>query len=58
MTRRIPTLLVGALIMALSAPAAAVQDRTGEAALAAMRALDLRVAVIGHRLALANLGRC
>ena len=58
MTRPFSSLLLAALISALSAPAAAVQDRTGDGALAAMRALDLRVAVIGHRLAVANLDRC
>ena len=58
MNPHVPALLIAALMTFLPAPAAAVQDRTGEGALAAMRAQDLRVAVIGHRLALANLDRC
>ncbi len=58
MARHSIGLLAAALSFFWPAPAGAAQDRAGEAALAAARALDLRVAVIGHRLAVANLDRC
>lgn len=58
MTRYFVGLLGAALIFFWPIAAPAAQDRASESSLAAMRALDLRVAVIGHRLAVANLDRC
>ncbi|HYI49045.1 MAG TPA: M48 family metallopeptidase [Allosphingosinicella sp.] len=59
MRRLIPILLLwAALSAAPAAPAAPAPRPPAEASLVAMRALDERVATIGHRLALANLGWC
>jgi hypothetical protein len=58
MTRLFISLLAAVLILGGQIPAARAQDSAGEASLAAMRALDQRVAAIGHRLAAANLGWC
>ncbi len=52
------SLLAAFLFLAGPLPATAAAEPAGENALAAMRALDLRVAVIGHRLAIANLDWC
>lgn len=58
MSRHHISLLSAFLIFSGAAMAAPAQDRPGEASLTAMRALDGRVATIGHRLAVANLDRC
>ena len=51
-------LLAVFMAFASAVPAEAGQDSAGGDSLVAMRALDLRVAVIGHRLAAANLDWC
>jgi hypothetical protein len=58
MARQYISLLAAFLMFAGQAPAAPVQVSAGEGSLTAMRALDGRVAAIGHRLAVANLDRC
>lgn len=50
-------LAAAALLLALACPASAQRDGQ-EQALLAMRALDRRVATVGHRLAVANLDLC
>ena len=58
MARLLPGLL--AMLLLCGGPVAAAEVQSGASAesLAAMRALDQRVAVIGHRLAVANLDWC
>lgn len=54
---RTPLILL-TLLLAWAAPVLAGQAAPGPDPLAAMRALDVRVATIGHRLAVANLDWC
>jgi len=58
MARLLISLLAACLFFAGRTAAAPARDPATEASLAAMRALDQRVAVIGHRLAVANLDWC
>ncbi|HTU12689.1 MAG TPA: M48 family metallopeptidase [Allosphingosinicella sp.] len=58
MARLYISLLAAILLFTAPAKAAAAQDSATGDALAAMQALDLRVAAIGHRLATANLDWC
>lgn len=58
MARLLISLLAALLLLAGQAAAAPAGALAAEDSLAAMRALDLRVAVIGHRLAVASLDWC
>jgi Zn-dependent protease with chaperone function len=58
MRRLLPIALVCAALWAAATPAAPPPAAPAEESLAAMRALDQRVATIGHRLAVAGLGWC
>ena len=58
MVRLLSGLLAAALLFAGAAAAQPARTDPTRDSLAAMRALDLRVAAIGHRMAVANLGWC